>query len=1671
MFKNNFKFSNFYFILIASTFLFIFTGCKNFLSGADLIQELETQIDYATQPYANITINSSSDFTKQIIPSSGVYDSKYKKTDVIQLSLSVKDNYQFIYWKAEPEKSINFENIYSQKTAGTIINTDEPITISPVCIIRPTVTFEPENRSDGVPKNTSIIISFSEPMDLSENDLKKIKINSGIENLNDNFHNRSLSDDKKQITLIADRYNLINLGSGTKVITVTVPKDFYYNFEGNQVTLEDDVTYSYRINSQTNDKTTINIKSSEIEGKISYSGRKTYYLDDEINLTFTPNDDYIFEGWSIVDNFGKEISPSILETKFSDNLKTVNIKVLSGFDKEINITPVCIVKGKLIVNFNTEYGSITPSEKNEYYLNDTFRISYTEGTSGYKFLGWKIIDTATQKPVTDVIQIENLDNETVTVKVIQENRNITIKPECVIRPTVTFEPENRSDGVAKNTSIIITFSQPMDISEDDLTRIQLLSGLEDISGNFQIPPEMNEEKTQIIYYANNTNLMNFTSGTKLITVNIPQDFHYLYNDKKIFLKDSVSYSYRVNTTTLDKVTINVSTVTGGEISYIGKDTYYLDDELTVKYTPLPTYEFSGWKITDSDNQDISESIVKVLTSLESQTLTVKICGGYEDDEINITPICKEKKTITVKFETEYGSITPAEEKQYYKDDNFEVSYSEGASGYAFKYWKVYDSETYEDVTDSLEFIHEDSYTTSVKVKKDNRNVTIKPILDERPQVKLTLPTNGKENLVRNSSIKILFTQEMNPKYLTSDYIKVTQGVLRSTNEEIVIDATDATEILTYSLNTKKDLLTITLNENKYFTMNAYISVEISKEVLNANGTPFADDYEFQFQVSNDVDALAPVINLMSVGLGCNSSNDYKNKYRGIDNIEYKKGDQTLDRTINNTFNEIQGAYDKFFEKTTETPYKDVKLYDNIISTEKLNFYIQAGDIVGYKETASSAQIESDVTSIGYRITCAISSISSSQNFLYENTFSYNGNGGELLGTKKDYSGDSTNNDDEKIKSGTTFSIDLNDLGGSGKKAPDGILRIDVFAIDKNGNNGLDEQYWYKHGNGYRTLFVAKGTNPPEINTAKWHKTNTEKKIAAGIKNGVKEDSYIKFYIEEGLAGIKSFEFDIKDSKGASVNLTNNVIIKYSKNDEYNSAQSLDATLSNNTFTYNNVNTEYKTDNLLSGWYYITGLINDNFRETDYTIKIKITDGLNKETVIESPVYVDRSKVTLTGGETNPLNAPGPIVASYSFKDGNINENIYPRVGKPGITGEAFWNSPNIINGDGNKVRWFYTNAWNNSNEWGIYLKQTFKKNNISSTTPAILVYQKNSNKTLSDEELAAITKESVLENPTETIKIESGTSFERYIEVGTHSFVLMNDSGDINPAVTFVVVKDDKGPEMVTSDNRSLKYLVTLDCPNLYHINNDGWETWYRHTGPTETEPYMDWYPYDDCYYVNNTKITNMYARNIRIVCKESEINNNNLIVRLSGSGRNAEHRTIYNNNKFVYTNHPNDGEYWEDSKPSRTSSGIAQYYICRVFYTWRNEENKKANFLSVFPPETNVKDRFMKDIYHQGKSMFYYTEGVPENKRVYDKNYTDNPLYFDKWQEYTPGSDITIPIFKDYGFEPVKISNDTYKYWMPPINLCFKDNCGNIDYMLCTHPGWEDYSSFAFRIDVTDYK
>lgn len=470
------------FIVLIGITIF-FSSCKNFLNGSDFIKQLDDTITYLQAPYADITIIASNKFTENISPTVGNYNKTYKCNDSFELEFIPSGNYKFVNWSVIPENSVEFKNINNSKTTVIIKKSDSPITIEPKAYERPIITVSPDNLLEN-PRNSTIVITFSQSMHITEEDVTNIQILIDDFDGKEYFYPPEISNDKTTITYIPRRDNLIPVGSVSSIVKVVVPESFHYLVEDTNICLKDDFTYSYKINATTETKVNLNIDCELTEGDISYRGNKSLYLDDEITLKVNPKEDYILNDWSVVYKDNREaVGNDILEVTFSEDYSELKLKVLTGSDREIDIFPVFSERGYITVNFTSEHGITTPSEQKKYYVGDVFSLSFRE-IGFYSFLKWNAfdaegrdvsllrqIDTGDKdedgNPVYDIkpVLIKFTDSNKIDTEceVLSGGETITIDAVSSEIPTVlAMSPSILANNVSNNTKIRVYFSIEMD---------------------------------------------------------------------------------------------------------------------------------------------------------------------------------------------------------------------------------------------------------------------------------------------------------------------------------------------------------------------------------------------------------------------------------------------------------------------------------------------------------------------------------------------------------------------------------------------------------------------------------------------------------------------------------------------------------------------------------------------------------------------------------------------------------------------------------------------------------------------------------------------------------------------------------------------------------------------------------------------------------------------------------------------------------------------------------------------------------------------------------------------------------------------------------------------------------------------------------------------------------
>ena len=386
-----------------------------------------------------------------------------------------------------------------------------------------------------------------------------------------------------------------------------------------------------------------------------------------------------------------------------------------------------------------------------------------------------------------------------------------------------------------------------------------------------------------------------------------------------------------------------------------------------------------------------------------------------------------------------------------------------------------------------------SATTKVTINENRNDLFLVPIVAQRPAVSLTIPAKGSSGVVRNMSVRINFTKPMDEASFKNeagefDKITVTQGIQSFTADgDIEINSEDITDYFEAPVFSKnKKMLTLKFKPERLsegYSSQSSVNITISKDVKDIYGFAMTDDDKISFSVGSYKDTLAPRITQLSAG---RTGSDF-HRFLGV----YKDA---------GTINSVGAATKMTLEGAANAPLNDIdaSFYDTYIPyrvTDKVIIRVLAEDISGSGSGQSQTGIETDVAMVGMRAYHMYNSDGSTSTFTYTPatadtaaqafkflavnyqpqmnlTTSVPGAYKSLIqavnenieGTENDFAFDK----------GCLLEMDVSDL-------PDGLIRIDVAAVDMVQNSGfsdggaLSEEY----GNAWASLFVIKDTTPPD----------------------------------------------------------------------------------------------------------------------------------------------------------------------------------------------------------------------------------------------------------------------------------------------------------------------------------------------------------------------------------------------------------------------------------------------------------------------------------------------------------------------------------------------------------------------------------------------------------------
>ncbi len=827
---------------------------------------------------------------------------------------------QFLYWRIEANTSASLDKItvYNDTDkestmyfcANDIILQSEGVKITAVYKKRPSIVtngFTPIEQNAGVDKDSDIKIVFDQAVNL-DSFIAGYKIDCNGNNVKENFDTPVLDTSdatNKTIIIHAASDSTIDIDSGTKKITVTIPAGLYYSYTDEsdgtvyQITAGEDIVRTYKINPDTKDKLYVNFVLPNNEmGSFNNPGRAYYNRGEKFSILFSEPaygqstyQKYQFIGWTISSSAASKIEC----VKLPSNSMLYEFTVKGGCEASSPVTITADVRERIsIVSFTpADSTNGVPKDSDiEITFNKPLSLTNCKDLISISCNGQDVPDSFPKSSWT-------MTGNTLTIPADKSNRlslnstpkgrvQVTIDSNLTYTDTdgqiITFKESDRSKSYCINNSTIdyatLTISENSNEGTINYESKEQYSIGEELS--FTFTPD--DDYEFLYWQISNADVGSFTQQKEITTK----------------LKIEAEGSATISAKCTPKLKINSFKIKKGT-----------DDTLTtpVEETPYPkdsdiVIEFNESHL-DKNNFDTSISITiddsSVASSFKSAslsnstvtykanqnnriqltgektiTVTVKNDLFYEyTDAVITTPkriYMKDSEIKTYKinedtigkasvqvtnFNSSAGTIKNASTGQdfttavvdYSKDQTFTIDYNLNP-GYQFVSWSI------TGVTDNITFsdVKETSLTISIQDSIDGP-ITIKPISYARPIIKkdnlIPNNTNPPTEVPKNTAIVIPFEQAIDDN--TMDEIIVSYSGISGFDKSTYFTTTISSDNKTVTLEPKKMLpvnndyetVTITIPHDQiYYTVSDGVS----------NGTKIYtadEDFTWSYRVNNN----------------------------------------------------------------------------------------------------------------------------------------------------------------------------------------------------------------------------------------------------------------------------------------------------------------------------------------------------------------------------------------------------------------------------------------------------------------------------------------------------------------------------------------------------------------------------------------------------------------------------------------------------------------------------------------------------------------------------------------------------------------------------------------------------------------------------------------------------
>ena len=496
------------------------------------------------------------------------------------------------------------------------------------------------------------------------------------------------------------------------------------------------------------------------------------------------------------------------------------------------------------------------------------------------------------------------------------------------------------------------------------------------------------------------------------------------------------------------------------------------------------------------------------------------------------------------------------------------------------------------------FENPNSEITNVTIHANRNDVVLVPVCVERPMLTVSIPGSGETNVVRNMSIRLLFSKPMDPKSFYDEETGASnftflqgRATITESSDISLTDISDYFESPIFSMGGK--LITFKLKSDKLFNANGQITVRYTGEVKDIYGYNVASGSSFQFRVGTAVDSSSPGIDVLTFGVEgkYNTFKDIYSKFRSEANVASVKGvsDELCATSLDDP------AFDTIATYRTKSNIVDIYVHGIEYKGSSKN-----------KINASGDESESDIVIIGTR-SCLV----------------YNKDGtptGANIAEEKvaeiDYAaGVSYSKDIPESEfnetTGTLFSYDITDY-------PDGLIRIDVALADSVGNFGFDDNCTNpENDNGYKSVFIVKDTSAPD---------------AIAIKDAIQSDSesaIYQWYNEKTLGTIRFKDME-KDNPVAGIVDSGHFHLRSAKKDMkwifHSGAENDEWAPSENDAGWKDVSVSYDLKNAVlpgsDGYVPISVAFMDDLGHISPVVGITAITYDNTKPVVDSYMWVD-----------------------------------------------------------------------------------------------------------------------------------------------------------------------------------------------------------------------------------------------------------------------------------------------------------------------------------------------------------------------------------------------------------------------------------------------------------------